>query len=61
MFLMTTVGPPTQNSILNFAAQGSNLCMLKVQLAGPSIAMNSYDDATIGDNTVAQETNDELI
>ncbi len=28
---------------------------------GPSIAMNSYDDATIGDNTVAQETNDELI
>ncbi len=23
--------------------------------------MNSYDDATIGDNTVAQETNDELI
>ncbi len=29
--------------------------------AGPSIGMNSYDDATIGDNTVAQETNDELI
>ncbi len=28
---------------------------------GPSISMNSYDDATIGDNTVAQETNDELI
>jgi hypothetical protein len=28
---------------------------------GPSICMNSYDDATIGDNTVAQETNDELI
>ncbi len=28
---------------------------------GPSIGMNSYDDATIGDNTVAQETNDELI
>ncbi len=23
--------------------------------------MNSYDDATIGDNTVAQETNNELI
>ena len=23
--------------------------------------MNSYDDATIGDNTVARETNDELI
>jgi hypothetical protein len=23
--------------------------------------MNSYDDATIGDNTMAQETNDELI
>ncbi len=28
---------------------------------GPSIGMNSYDDATIGDNTVARETNDELI
>jgi hypothetical protein len=28
---------------------------------GPSIGMNSYDDATIRDNTVAQETNDELI
>jgi hypothetical protein len=28
---------------------------------GPSIGMNSYDDATIGDNTVAQEMNDELI
>ncbi len=28
---------------------------------GPSIGVNSYDDATIGDNTVAQETNDELI
>ncbi len=28
---------------------------------GPSIGMNSYDDATIGDNTVAQETNDVLI
>jgi hypothetical protein len=28
---------------------------------GPSIGMNSYDDSTIGDNTVAQETNNELI
>ncbi len=28
---------------------------------GPSISMNYYDDATIGDNTVARETNDELI
>jgi hypothetical protein len=28
---------------------------------GPSIGMNSYDDATIGDNTMARETNDELI
>ncbi len=28
---------------------------------GPSIGMNSYDDETIGDNTVALETNDELI
>ncbi len=28
---------------------------------GPSIGMNSCDDATIGDNTVAQETDDELI
>ena len=28
---------------------------------GPSIGMNSYDDATIGDNTMAQEKNDELI
>ncbi len=27
----------------------------------PSIGMSSYDDATIGDNTVSQETNDELI
>jgi hypothetical protein len=27
----------------------------------PSIGKNSYDDATIGDNTVAQETNDELV
>ncbi len=28
---------------------------------GPSIGMRSYDDATIGDNTVSRETNDELI
>ncbi len=28
---------------------------------GPSIGMNSYDDATIEDNTVARETNGELI
>jgi hypothetical protein len=28
---------------------------------GPSIGMSSYDDATIGDNTVSQDTNDELI
>jgi hypothetical protein len=28
---------------------------------GPSIGMSSYDDATIGDNTMSQDTNDELI
>ncbi len=28
---------------------------------GPSIGMSSYDDATIGDNTVSRDTNDELI
>ncbi len=28
---------------------------------GPSIGMNFYDDATIGDNAVARKTNDELI
>jgi hypothetical protein len=28
---------------------------------GPSIGMSSYEDATIGDNTVAQDTNDDLI
>jgi hypothetical protein len=28
---------------------------------GPSIGMSSYDDATIGDNTMSRETNDELI
>jgi hypothetical protein len=28
---------------------------------GPSNGMSSYDDATIGDNTVSGETNDELI
>ncbi len=28
---------------------------------GPSIGMSSYDDATIGDNAVSQDTNDELI
>ncbi len=28
---------------------------------GQSIGMSSYDDVTIGDNTVSQETNDELI
>jgi hypothetical protein len=28
---------------------------------GPSIGMSSYDDATIEDNTVSRETNDELI
>jgi hypothetical protein len=28
---------------------------------GPSIGISSYDDATIGDNTVSRETNDELI
>ncbi len=27
----------------------------------PSIGMSSYDDATIGDNTVSRDTNDELI
>jgi hypothetical protein len=27
----------------------------------PSIGMSSYDDATIGDNTVSQDKNDELI
>ncbi len=28
---------------------------------GHSIGTNSYDDATIGENTIAQETNDEMI
>ncbi len=28
---------------------------------GPSIGMSSYDDATIGDNTVSRDTNDKLI
>ncbi len=28
---------------------------------GPSIGMSSYDDATIGDNTMSRDTNDELI
>ncbi len=28
---------------------------------GPSIGMSSYDDSTIGDNTVSRDTNDELI
>ncbi len=28
---------------------------------GHSISTNSYDDATIGENTIAQETNDEMI
>jgi hypothetical protein len=28
---------------------------------GPSIGMSSYEDATIGDNTVTQDTNDDLI
>ncbi len=28
---------------------------------GPSIGMSSYDDATIGDNTVSRETNDDMI
>ncbi len=28
---------------------------------GPSIGMSSYDNATIGDNTVSRDTNDELI
>jgi hypothetical protein len=28
---------------------------------GPSIGMSSYDDATIGDNTILRDTNDELI
>jgi hypothetical protein len=28
---------------------------------GPSIGMSSYEDVTIGDNTVARDTNDELI
>jgi hypothetical protein len=27
----------------------------------PSIVMSSYDDATIGENTVSRDTNDELI
>ncbi len=28
---------------------------------GPSIGMSSYDDATVGDNTMSRDTNDELI
>jgi hypothetical protein len=28
---------------------------------GPSIEVSCYDDATIGDNTVSRDTNDELI
>ncbi len=28
---------------------------------GPSIGMSSYEDVTIGDNNVAQDTNDDLI
>ena len=28
---------------------------------GPSIGLSSYEDATIGDNSVAQDTNDDLI
>ncbi len=28
---------------------------------GPSVGMSSYDDATIGDNTLSRDTNDELI
>ncbi len=28
---------------------------------GPSIGMSSYEDATIGDDTAAQDTNDDLI
>jgi hypothetical protein len=28
---------------------------------GPSIGMSFYDDATIGDNTMSRDTNDELI
>jgi hypothetical protein len=28
---------------------------------GPSMGMNSYDDATIGDNTMSRDTNEELI
>ncbi len=28
---------------------------------GPSIGMSSYEDATIGDNTVSRDTNDALI
>ncbi len=28
---------------------------------GPSIGMSSYEDASIGDNTVSQDINDELI
>ncbi len=28
---------------------------------GPSSGMSSYEDATIGDNTVAQDTKDDLI
>jgi hypothetical protein len=28
---------------------------------GPSIGMSFYDDATIGDNTVSRDTNDELV
>jgi hypothetical protein len=28
---------------------------------GPSIGMSSYEDATIGDKTVARDTNDDLI
>jgi hypothetical protein len=28
---------------------------------GPSLGMSSYEDATIGDNTVARDTNDDLI
>jgi hypothetical protein len=32
-----------------------------VSSVGPSIGIISYEDATIGDDTAAQETNDDLI
>ncbi len=58
--------PPAQEVDVPFVVDGVSCSSLTGINANdsfirPSIGMSSYEDATIGDHTVAHDTNDDLI